>query len=207
MTLESTLTGQYVVPVLRCPDVEDAVATATALRAGGLGAVELTMSTPDVFTAVRRLADAGATVGVGTITDPADVARAADAGATFVVSFRNPEGFVRAALDRGLLAIPGALTPSEVHAAYEDGARLVKLFPARLLEPAYLGDLAPLVPGAQYLMSGGIRLDAASLAKWHAAGARAVALGRELGTSGTVGSDEVTKRAKAACALVAEVTG
>ncbi|MHA6628034.1 bifunctional 4-hydroxy-2-oxoglutarate aldolase/2-dehydro-3-deoxy-phosphogluconate aldolase [Pseudonocardia sichuanensis] len=201
MNAADALAAQFVVPVLRCPDVEDAVATATALRDGGLGAVELTMSTPDVFTAVRRLAEDGVTVGVGTITDPDDVHRAADAGARFVVSFRCAPGFVAAAAERDLLSIPGALTPSEVHAAHAEGAGLIKLFPAGMITPGYLGELAPLVPGAGYVISGGIRLDPDVLATWRDAGARAVAVGRELGTSGEHGADEVRRRAARAVEL------
>lgn len=207
MTVDTLLSTQFIVPVLRCPDTDDAVATATALRDGGLGAVELTMSTPDVFTAVRRLTDDGVTVGVGTVTDPEDVHRAADAGARFVVSFRCAPGFVVAARERELLSIPGALTPSEVHAAHTEGAGLIKLFPAGMITPGYLRELAPLVPGAGYVISGGIRLDPEMLATWRDAGARAVAVGRDLGTCGEDGAAEVRRRAARAVELVGGVSG
>ncbi|WP_219419310.1 hypothetical protein [Pseudonocardia nigra] len=137
---------------------------------------------------VRRLADAGVTVGIGTITDLGDVHRAADAGARFVVSFRCPPGFVAAARERDLLPVPGALTPSEVHASHAEGAGLIKLFLAGMITPGYLSELAPLVPGAEYVISGGIRLNPEVLAAWR-------------------GADEVRRRAARAVELVSEVAG
>jgi 2-dehydro-3-deoxyphosphogluconate aldolase / (4S)-4-hydroxy-2-oxoglutarate aldolase len=189
---------QRVVPVLRCADAEDALATARAAAAAGCALVELTMSTPGVESAIAPLVDDGLVVAVGTVRDAADVARLADAGASLVVSFWNPPGFVAAAAAAGISAIPGGFTAPELAAAVADGAAAVKLFPASLAGPDYLGALRPLLPELRLLVTGGIEPD--GVRPWLDAGALAVGLGSALGTAGTVGAAEVERRCRAALA-------
>mgnify|MGYP000892839326 CR=1 FL=1 len=112
--------------------------------------------------------------------DARDAAPAIAAGARFVTSPVHPEGLVDACARAGALAIPGALTPSEIAAAARAGARAVKLFPAGPAGPATLRCLLSLGPfaGTHVLASGGILPDDA--AAWLAAGAAAVAIGAPL---------------------------
>jgi len=109
------LAAQRIVPVLRTADVEDAVATARACAAAGLRAIELTRTTPDVERALEALREDGLLLGLGTVTDRAQVAAAAHAGARFVVSFHAPAGMVAEAHAHGLAAIPGAFTPGGLY--------------------------------------------------------------------------------------------
>lgn len=192
---------QLVMPVLRYP-AEEAFATAVALQSGGLRAVELTMTTPDVFEVARALVDRGMTVGIGTITDLGAVALAKAAGASFAVSFCHPPGLVAAATAAGLLPIPGAFTPSECFAVHAAGGSWIKLFSCRVGGPQYLRDLIPVLPGMRFLVSGGVGITREALEPWVVAGARLIAVGRELGTVGSVGADEVSRRA----ATVVEVS-
>ncbi len=108
VTAVEELARQRVLPVLRCADADDAVATARAAAAAGCRLVEVTMSTPGVETAIAPLVDDGLFVAVGTVRDAADVPRLADAGASLVVSFWNPPGFVSTAAGAGIPAIPAA---------------------------------------------------------------------------------------------------
>ena len=107
MNVIDELAGQRVLPVLRCADADDAVATARAAAAAGCRVVELTMSTPGVETAIGPLVVDGLVVAVGTVRDAEEVPRLAEAGASLVVSFWNPPGFVAAASAAGIPAIPG----------------------------------------------------------------------------------------------------
>ena len=100
------LAAQRVLPVIRSATASDAIAAARACARAGMAMVELTRSVPDVDDAVRALGDDGLVVGVGTITEIAEVESAADAGARFVVSFARPPGFVERAAER---AIPIAI--------------------------------------------------------------------------------------------------
>jgi 2-dehydro-3-deoxyphosphogluconate aldolase/(4S)-4-hydroxy-2-oxoglutarate aldolase len=176
------------------------VATARACARAGLRAVELTHSTPDVETAVRTLSDDGLTVGVGTVTSADQVAAAAAAGAGFVVSYTRPAGMIAMAHRFGLLAIPGALTPTEVFAARSEGAEVVKLFPAHLVPPTFVGDLRAVMPGLALMATGGLSARDGSAATWLAAGALAVGLGSEIGSAARDGAVAVAERAALALA-------
>jgi 2-dehydro-3-deoxyphosphogluconate aldolase / (4S)-4-hydroxy-2-oxoglutarate aldolase len=192
---------QRVLPVLRCADADDTIATARAAAAAGCRVVELTLSTPGVHEAIAPLVADGLTVAVGTVRDVEDVRRVAAAGASLVISFWNPLGFAAATDAAGIPAIPGGFTAAELAAAVEDGAAAVKLFPASLAEPAYLPALKPLLPELKLLVTGGIEPD--GVRPWLDAGALAVGLGSKLGTAATVGGDEVERRCRAALAAAA----
>ena len=166
---------------------------------GRLGAsvVELTYSTPGVLEAVTELVADGLVVGVGTVRTPDQVSEAVGAGASFVVSFHRPAGFLEAAAESGVLAIPGALTPHEVAAAVDDGARAVKMFPARLVTPAYLADLRAVLGPVPLMVTGGIPATREGLEAWLVAGAMCVGVGSQLGSAAVDGAEEITGRAAA----------
>ena len=189
---------QHVLPVLRCADAADTLATARAAAAAGCRVVEVTMSTPGVEDAIAPLVDDGLVVAVGTVRDARDVARLAEAGASIVVSFWNPPGFVAAAAEAGIAAIPGGFTAHELAAVHADGAAVAKLFPASLAGTSFLPALRPLLPDLRLLVTGGIEPD--RVTAWLEAGALAVGLGSSLGTAGTVGAAEVERRCRAALA-------
>jgi 2-dehydro-3-deoxyphosphogluconate aldolase / (4S)-4-hydroxy-2-oxoglutarate aldolase len=189
---------QRVLPVLRCADADDTLATAHAAADAGCRVVEVTMSTPGVEDAIAPLVADGLIVAVGTVRDARDVARLADAGASLVVSFWNPPGFVAAASAAGIDAVPGGFTAHELAAARADGATVAKLFPGLLAGPGFLPALRPLLPDLKLLVTGGIGPEEVGL--WLEAGALAVGLGSSLGTAGTVGAEEVERRCRAALA-------
>jgi 2-dehydro-3-deoxyphosphogluconate aldolase / (4S)-4-hydroxy-2-oxoglutarate aldolase len=195
------LARQCVLPVLRCANADDTLATARAAAAAGCRIVEVTMSTPGVEAAIAPLVADGLLVAVGTVRNAADVPRLADAGASLVVSFWRPPGFVAAAGAAGIPAIPGAFTPQELAEALGEGAAAVKLFPASLAEPAYLPALRPLLPELKLLVTGGI--EPQGVRPWLDAGALAVGLGSKLGTAASVGAEEVERRCRAALAAAA----
>ena len=193
--------AQRVLPVIRSADADDAEATGRACARAGMNVVELTYSTPDVAIAVRRLASDGITVGLGTITEVEQVHQASAAGAGFAVSFANVPGLIEAAGEHGLTAIPGATTPTEVWSCLHAGAEVVKLFPARLLAPSYLGDLRALFPELRAIVTGGIGTTKAEVSPWLVAGALAVGIGSALGSASADGDAEVERRARAAVTL------
>jgi 2-dehydro-3-deoxyphosphogluconate aldolase / (4S)-4-hydroxy-2-oxoglutarate aldolase len=195
------LARQCVLPVLRCANADDTLATARAAAAAGCRIVEVTMSTPGVEAAIAPLVADGLLVAVGTVRNAADVPRLADAGASLVVSFWRPPGFVAAAGAAGIPAIPGAFTPQELAEALGEGAAAVKLFPASLAEPAYLLALKPLLPELKLLVTGGIEPE--GVRPWLDAGALAVGLGSKVGTAASVGAEEVERRCRAALAAAA----
>ena len=167
------------VTVVRAAQPFDVDSMVTALSAGGLRAVELTLTTPGIL---ARLADANAgdraVIGVGTVLSAADAEAAMDAGAQFLVTPAVREAVAESAASRGVPVIMGAYTPTEVAAAIDLGASAVKIFPARAAGPDYLRDLHGPFPRVALIPSGGI--NAGNAAAYLAAGAIAVTAGTDV---------------------------
>ena len=158
-----------------------------AIRRGGIGLVEVTADTPGALEAVRTAAASGVAVGAGTI-DSVEAARAfAEAGAAFLVSPGTKADVVRAAVELGVPAVPGALSPTEVEAAVDAGADAVKLFPAGLGGPDYLRALRGPFSRVAFVPTGGIR--PGDVGSWLDAGAACVGLGASLVGSAPPSSD------------------
>ncbi len=174
------LEDAVVVAVLRAPSAAAAVRTVDALVGGGIEAVEITYSTPDVATVLRevRARHPGLLLGAGTVTRPAQAEESAAAGAEFLVSPGTLPDVTRAMLATGAVVLSGALSPTEVMTAVDLGAHVVKLFPAGLGGPALLKALRGPFPDVPFCPTGGV--DAGNLADWVAAGAVAVGAGGEL---------------------------
>ncbi|NUP73134.1 MAG: bifunctional 4-hydroxy-2-oxoglutarate aldolase/2-dehydro-3-deoxy-phosphogluconate aldolase [Sinomonas sp.] len=177
--LLALLAADRTLAVVRAGSIPDAAGLASALAQGGIRALELTFTTPDVLTHVRRAADTasehGAAVGVGTVLT-ADQARAAiDAGAQFLVTPGIRPEVARVATAAGVPISLGAMTPSEVAQALDLGSSVVKIFPARQVGPVFLKDLQGPYPGIKLLPSGGI--DASNARSYLDAGALAVCCG------------------------------
>ena len=193
------ISEQVVVPVLRSSDADEAVATARACAGAGMTVIELTRSTPDVERAIERLTgEDGLCVGLGTVTDHSQIGPAVAAGASFVVSFCAPEAMVQTARDHEVTAIPGAFTPSELHACQEAAAEAIKLFPASALSPRYVREVRAVMPELRLMATGGLNPTLGSLRPWLAAGVWAVGIGGALGTVAEVGHAEVRRRARLA---------
>lgn len=129
-TLDSLATARLV-PVVVLDDAMHADPLATALVAGGLAVAEVTFRTAAAEDAIRALAARGdVLVGAGTVLTVEQVDRAVAAGASFVVSPGLSRAVVERCHEHGVLALPGAVTATEVQAALELGLSTVKFFPA-----------------------------------------------------------------------------
>jgi 2-dehydro-3-deoxyphosphogluconate aldolase / (4S)-4-hydroxy-2-oxoglutarate aldolase len=157
----AVLTRAPVIPVLTVKDVEDALAQARALIAGGLLVLEITLRTPAAMGAVAALAKTfpEACIGAGTIVEADQIEAAAAAGAAFLVSPGMSPRLLEAAVRSLVPFLPGVATASEAMALRERGFRALKFFPA---EPAggarYLASLAGPLPDLIFCPTGGIDL-------------------------------------------------
>jgi len=146
--ISSLLVNPGVVAVVRAQNPEQILPLTEALMAGGVVAVEITMTTPNAIEVIRQTSQKfgpQAVVGVGTVLDAKTARLAIDAGAEFVVSpIMGPEIAEAArAADRPVML--GAFTPTEAQAAYEAGSDFVKIFPSDVLGPNFIkAILAPL---------------------------------------------------------------
>jgi 2-dehydro-3-deoxyphosphogluconate aldolase/(4S)-4-hydroxy-2-oxoglutarate aldolase len=189
-----------VIAVLRVPAPELVEPTVDALVAGGIEAVELTFTTPGTAAELgacrRRHPDI--LLGAGTIRRAEEVAEAANAGADFLVMPHLDLDLLGACLATGLPSMPGIFTASELGAALEGGAQVVKLFPAATGGPGHMRALLAPFPGVPVVPTGGIGLD--DVSTWLAAGALAVGVGGELCSTELIEAgrfEELSSRARA----------
>jgi 2-dehydro-3-deoxyphosphogluconate aldolase / (4S)-4-hydroxy-2-oxoglutarate aldolase len=169
--------AERIVAILR--RVADVEAVVAALAAGGVRIVEITLDSDGALDTIRRLrAGRELTVLAGTVRTPADAEAAAAAGAEACASPALVPDVVERCRRVGVPAIPGALTPSEIEAALALGVPLVKLFPGRLLGPAYVRDVLAPLAGAPLIVTGGV--DLSNAREFLDAGAVAVGVGSAL---------------------------
>ncbi len=194
-----------VIAVVRAPRIPDAAALCAALADGGINWTEFTYTTPEVTTHLRRAADAGWRVGVGTVLTAEQAERGVASGASFLVTPGCRPEVAQAARAAGVPVVLGALTPTEVARAVDLGAAAVKIFPARAFGPGYFKDLRGPYPDVPLVASGGV--NAGNAADFLAHGALAVCAGTDVVPPDAVAAGdwaEITRRARAftaACAV------
>ena len=178
--LVQRIQSEGVVAVVRLADPRAGRDVAAALLDGGVSAIEITMTVPRATEVIAELSSAmpDALIGAGTVTGAAMAHAVIEAGARFVVSpiFR-PE-IIAACHERDVPAFPGCFSPTEIAAAWDLGADIIKVFPATSLGPSYIKDLRGPFPALKLMPTGGVSRDNA--ADWIRAGAVAVGAGTAL---------------------------
>lgn len=152
------------IAVVRARSAEQVVPLAEALIAGGVLAVEVTMTTPNAIAAIRevsRVVGSRGLIGVGTVLDVATCQAAIDAGARFVVSPITRPELVPVAQAAQVPIMLGAYTPTEAQLAHEAGADFIKIFPADGLGPNYIKALRAPLPHLKIVPTGGVDLKTA----------------------------------------------
>lgn len=174
------LRAQKVVALIRADSADSLLDCARALQAGGLGAIELTMTTPGAIDMVARVAKElpDALIGLGTVLDP-DTARAGvAAGAKFIVTPAVRPAVITACRQMQVPILSGALTPTEACTAWDAGADVIKIFPAEFFGPAYIKSLKAPFPKMEFLPTGGVTPE--TVGEFLKAGAFATAAGSAL---------------------------
>jgi 2-dehydro-3-deoxyphosphogluconate aldolase/(4S)-4-hydroxy-2-oxoglutarate aldolase len=151
-----------VVAVIRVDSAAVLMDTTKALADGGLKGLEITMTSPGALGAIEeavvKLGDR-VIIGVGSVLDAVTARLAILAGAGFVVSpIMKPE-IIKVCQRYSIPCIPGAFTPTEILAAWEAGADVVKIFPATKLGPSYIKDLQGPLPQVKLTPTGGVNLE------------------------------------------------
>jgi 2-dehydro-3-deoxyphosphogluconate aldolase/(4S)-4-hydroxy-2-oxoglutarate aldolase len=178
-----------IVAVIRLRDPGKLRAVVDAIVAGGVQALEVTMTVPGAVELIRGLAPTlpeGFLLGAGTVIDAATAHAVIDAGAQFVISPVFRRAVIDACHQRGVPAVPGCFTPTEILEAHDAGADIVKVFPATTLGPQYIKDVRAPLPQVRLMPTGGVTPDNAG--DWIRAGAVAVAAGSSLLDSAAIES-------------------
>ncbi len=190
-----------IVPVVRASSPEHAMDAARAVCAGGIPIIELTMTVPgaiDVIRELKRSMGGSVLIGAGTVLDAKTAAKCLEAGAEFLVSPGFDRATVRFARREDTLIMAGALTPTEVIAAWSAGADFAKIFPCgNVGGPSYIRALKAALPQIPMVPTGGV--NAATAAQYLQAGACALGIGGEL-VSGS--SQKITQAAAQYVAII-----
>jgi 2-dehydro-3-deoxyphosphogluconate aldolase/(4S)-4-hydroxy-2-oxoglutarate aldolase len=171
-----------VVPVVRASSSREALIAAEAVCQGGIPIVEITMTVPGAVEVIRELGKSSGSevlIGAGTVLDVETARRCLDAGAQFLVSPGLNLQTVEFAVGEKILIMAGALTPTEVIAAWNAGSDFVKIFPCGQVGGAkYIKALKGPLPQIPLVPTGGVNLNTA--AEFIEAGAAALGIGGEL---------------------------
>jgi 2-dehydro-3-deoxyphosphogluconate aldolase/(4S)-4-hydroxy-2-oxoglutarate aldolase len=197
------------IPVLRARNAGQAHAVVQAMLAGGVTVVEVTMTVPGALDVLRELKEeygAKLLLGSGTVTTADQAQATIDAGAEFVVSPSLHPAVIATTKRNNKLSVPGALTPTEIITAWDEGADYVKIFPCSAMGGAsYLKSILAPFPHLRLIPTGGVTQQTAE--SFLRAGAKALGVGADLVNLAAIdnGTPElITEAARAYLKIIAK---
>jgi 2-dehydro-3-deoxyphosphogluconate aldolase/(4S)-4-hydroxy-2-oxoglutarate aldolase len=180
------LLAQKLLPLYYDDRADVSIEIAKALYAGGVRIFEYTNrgeAALENFRALRTAVDSempGLLLGIGTIKNEEQAQDYIEAGADFIVCPSMNPAVGEVVGGAGLLWIPGCMTPTEIAAAEEHGATMVKIFPGSVLGPGYISAVRDIFPHVRFIVTGGVEADARNLGAWFDAGVVGVGMGSKL---------------------------
>lgn len=181
------------VAIVRLDDLSCAIELTQAMLAGGIRAIEFTLtnvSSPAVVTQLIKhfpqFSNGQATIGIGSVRTVEEAMLAIECGAHFLVSPITNQSIISLAVSHTLACMPGAYTPTEIFTAHQLGADIVKVFPAKVLGPGYFKDVLAPMPFLKLMPTGGVDLQ--NMPEYFSAGAVAVGIGSQLVSTELVAS-------------------
>jgi 2-dehydro-3-deoxyphosphogluconate aldolase/(4S)-4-hydroxy-2-oxoglutarate aldolase len=199
------------VPVLRAETEEQALGIASAIAAGGVTVLEITMTVPGAIRVISRLTKdrPDILIGAGTVLDAETARMCMLEGAQFVVSPALNLQTIEMCHRYSIPVLPGALTPTEVVTAWQAGADVIKVFPASALGGAkYLKSLKAPLPQVEMIPTGGVSL--ATAKEFLEAGSFALGVGADLVDTKAMAEgkpEKITESAKKYLEIVREFRG
>lgn len=187
--------------IVRGTSADSLCKIANALIAGGVKAIEVTFNTPGADEMIKELVKKYGSemmVGAGTVLDPETAKVAIAAGAQFILSPSLNIEVMRICQRYSVLPVPGVATPTEILSAWENGAQVVKIFPAGALGASYIKQVKGPFNHIDMMVVGGINVD--NVGEFIKAGACSAGVGSELVDKKLVAEgrfDEITRRAQA----------
>jgi 2-dehydro-3-deoxyphosphogluconate aldolase/(4S)-4-hydroxy-2-oxoglutarate aldolase len=188
-TKEDTLkviTEQALLPLFFYEDADVSLEVVRTLYRAGVRVIEYTNRGAAALENFRTLIAAANRempelhLGIGTIKNVKQAADFIDAGAHFIVCPVVDLQIGKLVHEAGLLWIPGCFSPTEINLASQNGAGLIKLFPANLLGPAFMSSIKDLFPGQLFIPTGGVEIEAENISNWFKSGVCGVGMGSKL---------------------------
>lgn len=177
---------QKIIPLFYNESFEASKNTVKALYEGGIRVIEYTNRGSQALENFTKLKSIAAVefpellLGIGTVKNLTEMDDYIAAKADFIITPVISEDLVKHSVAKNILLIPGCFTPSDVNLAYQNGIRLVKIFPADALGKNYIKSIQPVFPGMNFMPTGGINADIQDISEWLKGGAIAVGLGSSL---------------------------
>jgi 2-dehydro-3-deoxyphosphogluconate aldolase/(4S)-4-hydroxy-2-oxoglutarate aldolase len=204
------ITDHKIIAIIRGARPEEILRIVDALYQGGVRTLEVTLNSPKALQVIEKVTDEVGDkllVGAGTVLDPETARNALLAGAQFIVSPTFDPRTIEMTKKYGALSVPGAMTPTEILAAYTCGGDVIKVFPASTATPAFFREMAGPLPHIPLMPTGGVSMD--NIVTYAQAGAKAFGLGSSLTDTKNAATDEslqaLTQRAKDFFAALAGV--
>jgi len=169
---------QPLLGILRGIEKEHLAPVLEAVIASGLKTIEIAMNTPDALASIReakRRTQGKLVLGAGTVLTMDALKSALDAGATFIVLPVLVKEVVAYCVKNKIPVFPGALTPEEIYKAWDAGATMVKVFPAKCFGPEYFLQIKGPLNDIELLACAGVTSE--NLRDYFSCGASAVAFG------------------------------
>lgn len=197
-----------IVPVIRAESEDEARRLIEAIMAGGISIFEVTMTVPNavalISTLVTEFGD-NAIIGAGTVLDAETAQNCVAAGAKFIVSPVLNLSVMEICRRANAAVFPGAMTPTEIVAAWQAGADAVKIFPAGAVGgPSYLRAIKAPLPHIELMPTGGVTL--ATIGDFVRAGAIAVGVGDDLADIKAIRAGESEKITQTAHAFLEAIS-
>jgi 2-dehydro-3-deoxyphosphogalactonate aldolase len=206
--LENWFAQMPVVAILRGVRPEEVLEIGEALYSAGIGIIEVPLNSPEPLTSIKTLAQAmgdRCVIGAGTVLTEADVVGVAAAGGEIIVSPNTNLVVIDRSLEAGLVPMPGWATATDAFAAYQAGARYLKLFPAATYGSGHIKGVRAVLPNdCKLLAVGGVGADAAD--EWLKAGVDGFGIGSEIYKPG-YSAEQVYQSAAAITAAITAVKG
>jgi 2-dehydro-3-deoxyphosphogluconate aldolase/(4S)-4-hydroxy-2-oxoglutarate aldolase len=188
------------VAVIRLRKSQNFLKVAEALYEGGISILEITMTTPNALALIKetvaQMPD-DVLIGAGSVLDADTAQRVINAGARYVVSPVFKPQIIQIARQNDVPAMPGCFSPTEILNAHEQGADVVKVFPADILGMAFFKSIKAPMPFLNLMPTGGVTLTNAG--DWIKAGACAVGVGSALVDNKSISTEnypQLTENAK-----------
>ena len=200
-----------VIAIIQMKDPAKVAGVVDAMLAGGVRVLEVTMTVPGAVDLIRELSRTlppELILGAGTVVDSETAERVIDAGARFLVSPVMRLPLIETAVRRKVPMLPGCFSPTEILAAWEAGASMVKVFPATALGPGFLRDVHGPLPTVKLVPTGGVSVENAG--EWIRGGAAAVGVGSALLDPAAIAANDfstVTEKSRRILENVARARG
>ncbi len=186
--------NRKVVAILRVKEPDKLKNIIEALYAGGVSAVEITMTVPNAIQLIEQMTNElnpNIILGVGSVTDKTMAEAAVNAGAKYVVSPILKKEIIEISHKNDVPVMPGCFTPTEIQSAHEYGADIIKVFPADVLGMQFFKSILAPLPHLKLMPTGGVTLTNAG--EWLNAGACAVGVGNALLDKDAINNNDYNK--------------